>query len=84
MNREVTVALVPDGEGGLHMAAAEVARLLRTLGGTWLTAVRAGVAGLDEETVALLAIELAKLADRIDVECIAHSTSSTSPKDRGR
>lgn len=34
--------------------------------------------GLDEDTVATLTIELAKLADRIDVACIAHSSGTTS------
>jgi hypothetical protein len=38
--------------------------------------VEDGDAGLDEDTVAALAIELAKLADRIDVACIAHSSGS--------
>jgi hypothetical protein len=31
---------------------------------------------LDEDTVAALTIELAKLADRIDVACIAHSSGA--------
>ncbi|MGW4007307.1 DUF6213 family protein, partial [Streptomyces nigra] len=37
----------------------------------------AGADGLDEDTVAALTIELAKLADRIDVACIAHSSGTT-------
>ena len=48
----------------------------KTVGGRWLHLVEAGEDGLDEDTVAALTIELAKLADRIDVACIAHSSGS--------
>ena len=41
-----------------------------------------GQEGLDEDTVAALTMELAKLADRIDVACIAHS--SGAPPARAR
>jgi hypothetical protein len=40
--------------------------------------VEGGESGLDEDTVAELAIELAKLADRIDVACIAHSSGTAT------
>ncbi|MET9831601.1 DUF6213 family protein [Streptomyces sp. NPDC006385] len=76
MNREVTLPLIVDDRGTLQVAAADVSKLLRTVGGRWLHLVEAGE-GLDEDTVAALTIELAKLADRIDVACIAHSSGST-------
>ncbi|WP_041822134.1 DUF6213 family protein [Streptomyces davaonensis] len=75
MNREVTLPLIVDDRGTLQVAAADVSRLLRTVGGRWLHLVEAGE-DLDEDTVAALTIELAKLADRIDVACIAHSSGS--------
>ncbi|MBC2902634.1 DUF6213 family protein [Streptomyces cupreus] len=75
MNREVTLPLIVDDRGTLQVAAADVSKLLRTVGGRWLHLVEAGEQ-LDEDTVAALTIELAKLADRIDVACIAHSSGS--------
>ncbi|MBZ3902061.1 DUF6213 family protein [Streptomyces brasiliscabiei] len=77
MNREVTLPLIVDDRGTLQVSAAEVSKLLRTVGGRWLHLVEAGEE-LDEDTVATLTIELAKLADRIDVACIAHSSGSAS------
>ncbi|MEU6224949.1 DUF6213 family protein [Streptomyces sp. NPDC047042] len=77
MNREVTLPLIVDDRGTLQVAASDVSKLLRTVGGRWLHLVEAGQ-DLDEDTVAALTIELAKLADRIDVACIAHSSGSTS------
>lgn len=76
MNREVTLPLIVDDHGALQVAAADVSKLLRRLGGRWVRLVEDGEEGLDEDTVAALAIELAKLADRIDVACIAHSSGS--------
>jgi hypothetical protein len=73
VNREVTLPLIVDDRGTLQVAAADVSKLLRTVGGRWLHLVEAGE-DLDEDTVAALTIELAKLADRIDVACIAHSS----------
>ncbi|MER6690374.1 DUF6213 family protein [Streptomyces minutiscleroticus] len=78
MNREVTLPLIVDHRGTFQVAAADVSKLLRTVGGRWLRLVEAGQDELDEDTVATLTIELAKLADRIDVACIAHS-SGTAP-----
>ena len=75
MNREVTLPLIVDDRGTLQVAAADVSKLLRTVGGRWLHLVEAGE-DLDEDTVAALARELAKLADRIDVACIAHSSGT--------
>ncbi|MGN5377958.1 MULTISPECIES: DUF6213 family protein [Streptomyces] len=75
MNREVTLPLIVDDRGTLQVAAADVSKLLRTVGGRWLRLVEAGEQ-LDEDTVAALTIELAKLADRIDVACIAHSSGA--------
>jgi hypothetical protein len=75
VNREVTLPLIVDDRGTLQVAAADVSKLLRTVGGRWLHLVEAGE-DLDEDTVAALTIELAKLADRIDVACIAHSSGS--------
>ncbi|MDX2605151.1 DUF6213 family protein [Streptomyces caniscabiei] len=77
MNREVTLPLIVDDRGTLQVSAADVSKLLRTVGGRWLHLVEAGEE-LDEDTVAALTIELAKLADRIDVACIAHSSGSAS------
>ncbi|MFF8929995.1 DUF6213 family protein [Streptomyces longwoodensis] len=77
MNREVTLPLIVDDHGALQVAAADVSKLLRTVGARWVRLVEAGE-DLDEDTVAALAIELAKLADRIDVACIAHSSGSAS------
>ncbi|MFF6780605.1 DUF6213 family protein [Streptomyces sp. NPDC012510] len=77
MNREVTLPLIVDDRGTLQVSAADVSKLLRTVGGRWLHLVEAG-AELDEDTVAALTIELAKLADRIDVACIAHSSGAAS------
>ncbi|WP_327299262.1 MULTISPECIES: DUF6213 family protein [unclassified Streptomyces] len=74
MNRDVMLALVPDEQGVLHVAAADVSHMLRTLGAGWLQAVRDDASNADEDTVAALTIELAKLADQIDVECIAHTS----------
>ncbi|GAA3792946.1 DUF6213 family protein [Streptomyces chiangmaiensis] len=74
MNREVTLPLIVDDHGTLQVAAADVSKLLRTLGGRWVRLVESGQEELDEDTVATLTIELAKLADRIDVACIAHSS----------
>jgi hypothetical protein len=68
VNREVTLPLIVDDRGTLQVAAADVSKLLRTLGGRWLHLVEAGA----------LTIELAKLADRIDVACIAHSSGAVS------
>jgi hypothetical protein len=76
VNREVTLPLIVDDHGALQVAAADVSKLLRRLGGRWVRLVEDGEEGLDEDTVAALAIELAKLADRIDVACIAHSSGS--------
>jgi len=78
VNREVTLPLIVDNRGTLQVAAADVCKLLRTVGGRWLRLVEAGEA-LDEDTVAALTIELAKLADRIDVACIAHSSGASGP-----
>lgn len=78
VNREVTLPLIVDDHGTLQVAAADVSKLLRTLGGRWVRLVEAGESGLDEDTVAALTIELAKLADRIDVACIAHSSGSAT------
>lgn len=75
MNREVTLPLIVDHRGTLQVSAADVSKLLRTVGGRWLHLVEAGEE-LDEDTVAALTIELAKLADRIDVACIAHSSGA--------
>ncbi|MET9732580.1 DUF6213 family protein [Streptomyces sp. NPDC006458] len=72
--REVTLPLIVDDRGALQVAAADVSKLLRTMGARWVHLVEAGDQELDEETVAALTIELAKLADRIDVACIAHSS----------
>jgi hypothetical protein len=77
VNREVTLPLIVDDRGTLQVAAADVSKLLRTVGGRWLHLVEAGEE-LDEDTVAALTIELAKLADRIDVACIAHSSGAAS------
>ncbi|MDX3641906.1 DUF6213 family protein [Streptomyces sp. MB09-02B] len=77
MNREVTLPLIVDDRGTLQVSAADVSKLLRTVGGRWLHLVEAGE-DLDEDTVAALTIELAKLADRIDVACIAHSSGGAS------
>ncbi|MBL3664677.1 hypothetical protein JL475_01280 [Streptomyces sp. M2CJ-2] len=76
MNREVTLPLIVDDRGTLQVSAADVSKLLRTVGGRWLRLVETGEDRLDEDTVAALTIELAKLADRIDVACIAHSSGS--------
>jgi Family of unknown function (DUF6213) len=76
VGREVTLPLIVDRQGALHVAAADVSKLLRTVGSHWLRMVHADNATLDEDTVAALTIELAKLADRIDVACIAHSSSA--------
>jgi hypothetical protein len=78
VNREVTLPLIVDDRGRLQVAAADVSKLLRAVGGRWLRLVESGEGRLDEDTVAELTIELAKLADRIDVACIAHS-SGTAP-----
>lgn len=75
MSPQVTFPLVPDADGVLHVPAEEVSRLLRRLGKQWLAKVRVGSSDLDGETVAALTIELAKLADRIDVACIAHHSN---------
>jgi hypothetical protein len=77
VNREVTLPLIVDDRGNLQVSAADVSKLLRTVGGRWLHLVEAGEE-LDEDTVAALTIELAKLADRIDVACIAHSSGGAS------
>ncbi|NEC51707.1 hypothetical protein G3I18_24555 [Actinospica acidiphila] len=77
MNREVTLPLIVDDRGTLQVSAADVSKLLRTVGGRWVRLVESGEGGLDEDTVAALTIELAKLADRIDVACIAHSSGTT-------
>jgi hypothetical protein len=76
VNREVTLPLIVDDRGTLQVSASDVSKLLRTVGGRWLRLVEAGEQGLDEDTVAALTIELAKLADRIDVACIAHSSGA--------
>ena len=78
MNREVTLPLIVDSGGTLQVAAADVSKLLRAVGGRWLRLVEDGRDDLDEDTVAALTIELAKLADRIDVDCIAHSSGQSS------
>ncbi|MFE1439915.1 DUF6213 family protein [Streptomyces sp. NPDC058739] len=75
--REVTLPLIVDDRGALQVAAADVSKLLRTMGARWVHLVEAGDQELDEETVAALTIELAKLADRIDVACIAHSSGQS-------
>lgn len=76
VNREVTLPLIVDDRGVLQVSAADVSKLLRTVGTRWVRLVEAGESGLDEDTVAALTIELAKLADRIDVACIAHSSGA--------
>ncbi|MFI6345470.1 DUF6213 family protein [Streptomyces sp. NPDC050560] len=76
MPHEVTPPVITDSHGRLQMAAGDVSRLLRSIGGHWLHLVHTGQGGLDEDTVAALTIELAKLADRIDVACIAHSSAT--------
>ncbi|MCX4825517.1 DUF6213 family protein [Streptomyces sp. NBC_01142] len=80
MSQQVTLPLVPDTDGVLQVPADEVSRLLRRLGKQWLTKVRTGGSDLDGETVATLTIELAKLADRIDVACIAHHSNGDGSK----
>lgn len=76
MGREVVPPVIIDSHGSLHVAAEDVSKLLRGIGGHWLHLVEHGRRGLDEDTVATLTIELAKLADRIDVACIAHQTTT--------
>lgn len=76
VNGEVTLPLIVDDRGTLQVAAADVSKLLRTVGARWLRLVEGGEQRLDEDTVAALTIELAKLADRIDVACIAHSSGA--------
>ena len=70
--------LIVDERGTLQVAASDVSTLLRTVGGRWLHRVEAGQDCLDEDTVATLKIELAKLADRIEVACIAPSSGTSS------
>ncbi|MGW4002744.1 DUF6213 family protein, partial [Streptomyces nigra] len=41
MNREVTLPLIVDDRGTLQVAAADVSKLLRTVGGRWLHLVEA-------------------------------------------
>ena len=72
----MTLPLLVDDRGTIQVDAAGVSKLLRTVGGRWLRLVEAGEQRLDEDTVAELTIELAKLADRIDVACIAHSSGA--------
>jgi hypothetical protein len=76
VNGEVTLPLIVDERGALRVSAGDVSKLLRSVGARWVHLVEAGERGLDEETVAELTIELAKLADRIDVACIAHSSGA--------
>jgi len=76
MGREVTPPVIIDHHGQLHVAAADVSKLLRAVGAHWLHLVHSGRDDLDQDTVAALTIELAKLADRIDVACIAHSSGT--------
>ncbi len=71
VNREVTLPLIVDDRGALQVSAADVSKLLRTVGARWLHLVEAGEQRLDEDTVAALTIELAKLADRIDAGMVA-------------
>ena len=49
MNREVTLPLIVDDRGTLQVSAADVSKLLRTMGGRWLHLVEAGQDGLDED-----------------------------------
>ncbi|MFF2650083.1 DUF6213 family protein [Streptomyces sp. NPDC058045] len=77
MGREMTPPPIVDSNGKLRMAADDVSTLLRAVGGHWLRLVHSGRSDLDEDTVAALTIELAKLADRIDVACIAHRSTTT-------
>lgn len=74
----MTLPLIVDARGTLQVSASDVSKLLRTVGARWLRLVETGEEALDEDTVAALTIELAKLADRIDVACIAHSSGGTA------
>ena len=77
MNREVTLPLIVDDRGTLQVAAADVSKLLRTVGGRWVRLGEAREGGRDEDPVAPRTIEHAKHADPIDEACIAHSSGTT-------
>ncbi|MEU8777623.1 DUF6213 family protein [Streptomyces sp. NPDC048606] len=68
---QVTIPLIPTSQGGPLIPADEVTALLRQISADWLDALEEDGGAADPRTVRELAGVLERLADGIDVECIA-------------
>ncbi|AEW98558.1 DUF6213 family protein [Streptantibioticus cattleyicolor] len=63
-------------DGQLHMPAADVARLLRSIAALWSEWTAAGEPELDRQTADTLAGTLTDVADQLDLACIAEVTDA--------
>ncbi|UQX04246.1 DUF6213 family protein [Streptomyces sp. RerS4] len=70
---QVTIPLIPTSQGGPLIPADEVTTLLRQIAADWLDALETDPAEADPRTVRELSGVLQRLADGIDVECIAYT-----------
>ncbi|MER5812568.1 DUF6213 family protein [Streptomyces sp. NPDC002033] len=74
---KVTIPLIPAGQDGPLIPAAQVTALLRTIAVDWVRAAEdAPDPGVDRQTVDNLAGVLDELADSIEVECIALASAA--------
>ncbi|MFE5582326.1 DUF6213 family protein [Kitasatospora sp. NPDC056531] len=73
---QVSVPVVFPRSGGVLIPAAEVTTMLRKVAAGWVDLAngRDGETDYDPETLLALAGALGRLADQIDVECIAFSS----------
>ncbi|MEU6312830.1 DUF6213 family protein [Streptomyces sp. NPDC047014] len=67
---QVSIPLIPAGDGVLLIPADQVTTLLRSLAADWVESTECGTSRGDPQTARDLSGVLAELADQIDVECI--------------
>ncbi|MFF5445557.1 DUF6213 family protein [Streptomyces sp. NPDC012888] len=72
---QVSIPLIPSGDGGLLIPADHVTTLLRRVAEDWQGSSDSGELTGDPQTVADLAGVLTELADQIDVECIGFAST---------
>ncbi|MFE6847720.1 DUF6213 family protein [Streptomyces sp. NPDC057686] len=81
---QVTIPLIPGGDGIPLIPADHVTALLRTIAVDWVRSADTDDPSVDRQTVESLAGVLDELADSIDVECIALASAPGGPaSDRG-
>ncbi|MBV6702244.1 DUF6213 family protein [Kitasatospora aureofaciens] len=81
---QVNVPVLFPRSGGVLIPAAEVTSVLRRVAAGWLSLADGedGETEFDPDTIRALAGALGRLADQIDVECIAYASRPESPPGR--